>query len=164
MAGMICTTARGPSAVAASARSPSTKTVMWRRMAPLDAHRRSRMPGQRALSCNTTSPTLAASSSSLRGLPSNRLTSERGRKTSATSVFHHRRLDRQDRREIVGDRPPGFALVVAGVEVAGAGAEVDAERIEAVDRHGLPQHAQESVLLGQAVAEALPAVAGVAAA
>ena len=62
-------------------------------------------------------------------------------------------------RQVLGEAGPMVALVVAGVELAVASAEVDAGRVKPVDRHRLAQHAHERAMLRQAIVAADPRIA-----
>ena len=60
----------------------------------------------------------------------------------------------------MGDnRGPAVAGIGRGVDLAAGGAEVNAARIERVDRHRVAQHVDVAVGLGQALCERLPLVA-----
>ena len=59
---------------------------------------------------------------------------------------------------------PGVAAVGRGVHLAAGGAEVDAARVERIDRHRVAQHVDVAILLRQAVGQRLPLVAAGAAA
>ena len=58
--------------------------------------------------------------------------------------------------QVARDLAPAVALVGAREHLAGARAEVEAGRVERVDRHPLAQHAEVRVLLREAVVEPLP--------
>ncbi len=54
------TSAPGAIRVSKAARSPSMKTLMWRRSCGVESHSRSRIPGQRRFNASITSATVAA--------------------------------------------------------------------------------------------------------
>src|SRR6185437_9681626 len=162
---MTMTSTPGVSAVVRLARSPATKTLMWRRMRGVESQRRSRNPGQRASSPSIASPTVAAASSTRRGQPGKSRSSSGGRWTATAGVsgIDDQRLDRRDAREILRDHLPALAFIGAREECAAAGAEIDAGGLERIARHRLAEHADIGMLLWQALAQrdpALPAVAG----
>ena len=148
------TSVPGSIRVSRRARSPSMKMLMWRRTAGVELQSRSRMPGQRASSSRIISSTVAADISTERSEPGNRSTRTPGSLTVTAfapvvrcglrfachrrSALDDQRLDRRDRRQMLGDRRPAVALVGAGEERAGAGAEIDAGRLQPVGRHRLP--------------------------
>src|SRR3954454_2193736 len=69
--------------------------------------------------------------------------------------------DAEDVGEVLGERLPGVALVVAPEHGAVAAAEVDTGRGGVVDAHGVTHHPGEEAV-GEAVAQLLPGVATVA--
>ena len=74
---------------------------------------------------------------------------------------HHQGLDREDGRQVLRDAGPALALVGAGEQAAGVGAEIDPGRLQRVGRHRLAQHGEVGVPLRQAVAQVPPAPPGV---
>src|SRR5438046_1763320 len=77
--------------------------------------------------------------------------------------WQHLRLDGQHGRQIMHDRRPTIAAVGRGVDLAAGGAEVDAAGIERVDRSGIAEDVDVTILLRQAASERFPVVAAAAA-
>src|SRR6185437_1258437 len=118
-------------------------------MAGVESQSRSRIPGQRAFNASIASPTQTADTSTCRAEPGNSFTSDAGSVTTTDGLaVDNQRLHGTDGRQMLGDAVPAVALVGAGVQRAGAGAEIDARRFQPVGRHRLAQHAEEGVALG----------------
>jgi len=77
-----------------------------------------------------------------------------------SGAFQH--LDGKDRRQMRGDFGPGAALVCAGENRAGIGAEVDTGGISAIAGHRLPKHGEVAVFLRKTGAKRLPGFTGIA--
>src|SRR3954447_26466454 len=111
-AGRTWTTDPGATAVARSAGSPSTKTLMCGRSRGPASTKRSRIPGTDASSPEMSSPTVAPVTSFRFSTPGNSASSDRGRRTVAKrSGLDDDRLDAPDLGQRVGDHPPAPALV-----------------------------------------------------
>src|SRR5690349_10433569 len=134
---------------------------MWRRIAGVESQRRSRIPGQRAFNASIASPTHAAGTSTRRAASGNNFTSAAGSVTATRLSVDNQRLHRTYRRQMLGDAVPAVALIGAGVQRAGAGAEIDPGGLQPIGRHRLTQHAEEGVLLRQTVAQRPPAFSAV---
>src|SRR6476469_624495 len=91
--------------------------------------------------------------------PRSRRAASRRRWTAAgggTPSWKRLRLHRDHRGKVPHDGLPPVARARGGVDLPAGGAEIDAARIERIDRHGVAQHVHVTVVLGQAVGERLP--------
>ncbi len=68
-------------------------------------------------------------------------------------------FDAEDGGQIVDDGLPGVAAIRRAVDLAAGGAEVDAAVVQRIDGHGVAEHVDVAVLLGQAGSEGFPFVA-----
>src|SRR5256885_1702808 len=68
-------------------------------------------------------------------------------------------LHRENAREVAHDSVPAASVIRGRVHLAAASAEVDAARIETVDRHRVAQDVDVAVLLRQALRQRFPFVA-----
>ena len=69
------------------------------------------------------------------------------------------RFDRQNRRKISHDRAPCVTGVGRSINLAAGGAEINAARIERVDRHRVAQHIHVAIALRQTFRQFFPLVA-----
>src|SRR5215217_7100400 len=143
--------------------SPLTNTLTCRRRVPCSSRTRWPTPGWAWPRAASTLPTVAPATSRWRRPPLWPASAE-GRWTVGIDrpSGHDGGLDADHRGQPPGQGLPVLALVGRGVQLAGAGPEVQAGRVEPVGPEPVAKHRQPGVALGQPVAEGLPGGPGVA--